>query len=127
MVFLFHTEMRFIAVPGKDGGACSAFLYLLVSRFSYSVWDRILCLSVPLGVSFGGKSFPPTCRFVGLTHHHQQEPVLLLLPTFLKETIPQKGQPITTEDSTKIESHPSSAANLKIAKCQPLCHPMSNN
>ena len=67
MVFLFHTELRFIAVPGKDGGAGFAFLYLLVSRFSYSVWDRILCLSVPLGVSFGGKSFPPTCRFVGLT------------------------------------------------------------
>jgi hypothetical protein len=68
LVFLFHTELRFIAVPGKDGGAGFAFLYLLVYRFSYSVWDRILCLSVPLGVSFGGKSFPPTCRFVGLTH-----------------------------------------------------------
>ena len=67
MVFRFHTELRFIAVTGKDGGAGFAFLYLLVSRFLYSVWDRIFCLSVPLGVSFGGKSFLPTCRFVGLT------------------------------------------------------------
>jgi hypothetical protein len=30
LVFLFHTELRFIAVPGKDGGAGFAFLYLLV-------------------------------------------------------------------------------------------------
>ncbi len=42
-----------------------------------------------------------------------------------KKTIP-KGQPVTTDSSTNLESFPSSGAYWKMSKCPPLFVPMSN-
>ncbi len=47
LVFLSHIELQFIAVSGIAVGVGSMYLYLLVSRFLYSIGDLILCLSIP--------------------------------------------------------------------------------
>ena len=60
------------------------------------------------------------------TPHHQRGPVLPLLPIYLNETI-GKGQPVTADSSTNLESFPSSGAYWKTSKCPPWHFPTSND